>query len=295
MKIIYTACLILLSISISAQEAGRAGDLLKNEVKADEIQSQRGEKYGNRNVNYNPNSRNSSRNPSPKIRVNKNLRWNYNSGNSQVFLRIPENGRFTVEIGDQMMSNSSGKFRFFDFRAGKYPISIYENNFLIYRTWLNLNNNTRIVLDFFTDYGLYLLGNYPLRNESYGIIEWDDIWNNPYINQNGNWPGNNGSGGYYPNVMTQPEFNNLITTLERNTNFDEERIGIILSVARNSNFNSKQIHSLIKTMSFEKNKLQIAKQLYSKCVDPQNFHQVYEAFDFSSSKRELSDYISNMD
>ena len=67
---------------------------------------------------------------------------------------------------------------------GNNVISIYERNFLVYRTRINIKNNTRLVLDYFTHQGLYLLGTYNLRN-NYGNV-WNDTWNNPYGNGNGN-------------------------------------------------------------------------------------------------------------
>lgn len=278
MKNIFTISLFFLSFSLFAQEAGRAGELLENEVRTNGNQTQKSNESSIKSKSFTGNS-------------NYNFRWNYNYGNSEVFLRIPENGKFTVEIGDQMISNSSGKFRFFDLRAGNIPISIYQNNFLIYRARLNVKNNTRTVMDFFSDYGLYLLGVYPQHNQAYGISEWDDIWNSPYANQNGNWNRNNGNGDYYGNVMSNQEFNNLMAALKQNANFDDTKCSMISSVARNTAFTSRQIQDLVKSVNFDDSKLQIAKQLYTRCVDKQNFYLVYDAFNFDSSRRELSEYI----
>ena len=298
MKNFYTICLLLLSVGVFAQEAGKAGELLKNEVKDNENKTQENSQYGNKGINNSPKSNNKKGTETGRRNSNSSdYRWNYNYGTAEVFLRIPEEGRFTVEIGDQMMRNSTGKFRFFELRAGVTPISIYDDNFLIYRTRLVVKNNSRIVLDFFTDYGLYLLGNFPQQNQAYGINEWDDVWNNPYGNQQGSWNTGNqnyyGSQNYYGNVMRPDEFNNFLIALKRDASFDDSKIGMISNLAQHTLFNAKQIYELVNTLSFDKGKLQIAKQLYSKCADKQNFYQVYEAFSFDSSKRELSKYISN--
>lgn len=295
MKTIFTIGLFLFGLGVFAQqEAGKAGELLKNEVKTNEKQTQKSRPGSNTQTGS---TRNNNGNAKPNAnqgrRNNNDYRWNYNYGNAEVFLRIPENGRFTVEIGDQMISNASGKYRFFDLRAGNVQIAIYDNNFLIYRTRIMLQNNTRTVLDFFSDYGLYLLGNYPQPNQEYGFNEWDDIWNDPYQNQQGgSWNGNNGNQYYYGSVISNQEFDNLMLTVKRDTSFDEERSKMIASIAQYTNFNAMQIYTLVKSLSFENNKLQLAKQLFSRCVDKQNFHQVYAALSFESSKRELSDYIS---
>lgn len=289
MKKFYTICLLLLSVSLFAQEAGKVGELLKNEVKDNEnktLQKNRpGTKIknaGNRKVPQN----------GRRVNNNSDYRWNYNYGNSEVFVRIPENGYFTIEIGDQVISNSTGKFRFFDLRAGIIPISIYDENFLIYRTRLVVRNNTRTVLDFFSDYGLYLLGNFPQNNQSYGVNEWDDLWNNPYGNQLGDWNGGQNNAGFYGNVMNNQDFSQFVTAVKRDAQYDDSKIGMIMNATKHTSFKATQVYELINVLSFEKGKLQLAKQLYATCIDKQNFYQVYEAFSFESSKRELNDFIA---
>ena len=296
MKKIYTFCLLLASVALFAQEAGKAGELLKNEVKDNEKQTL--EQSRPLSKIENTGERNTTQNGRRSHNNNNDYRWNYNYGNAEVFLRIPENGRFTVELGDQMMQNSSGKFRFFDLRAGKVFVSIYEDNFLIYRTSLMLRNNTRTVLDYFSNQGLYLLGNYPQNNQSYGFNEWDDIWNNPYSNQQGNWNGNQGSqsyygnSNYYGNGMNNQEFNNFKNAVKRDASFEDDRMRMIINAAQYSNFTAVQIYDLLKVLNFESNRVKTAKQLFKSCVDKQNFYKVYKAFNFESSKKEVSDYIS---
>lgn len=282
-----------MSLSIFAQEAGRSGELLKNEARTNEMQTPRndGNLRGNDKVLNNSNYRTPPVKNNLKVKPT-NYRWNYNYGNSEVFVRIPQNGNYTVEIGDQAMSNSTGKFRFFDVKFGTIPIAIYENNYLIYRSNLRLKSYTRLVLDFFPDYGLYLLGNYPVQNSAYGINEWDDIWNNPYGNQNGNWNGNSGNSGYFPNVMSSQEFSSFMNSLKKNASFDKDRLAMISAVSRNTNFTAQQIYSIVNYMDFDNNKLEVAKILYAKCADQRNYHLVMEAFDFDSTRNKLMDYIS---
>lgn len=291
MKTISTIGVLFLSLSTFAQEAGKAGELLRNDAKSTEMQTPRNNTSAKTNdkVLDNLKYRNPMKTTSSQPISNNDYRWNYNYGNSEVFLRIPQNGNYTVEVGDQMMSNSTGKFRFFDVQFGTVPIAIYENNFLIYRTNLRLQTYTRQVLDFFPNKGLYLLGNYPVENNLYGITEWDDIWNNPYGNQNGYW---NGNSGYSGNVMNNQDFSSFISSVKRSGSFDKDKMSVIKMTARNANFTSQQSYSLLKTMDFDDNKLEVAKLLYTRCVDRQNFYLVFEAFDFSASKIKLTDFIS---
>lgn len=290
MKKIFTICSILSGLLFFAQEAGKAGELLKNEVSKKEIESTTSKRQDSRNNNSDNTSgfRNSNnQNNTNRRPANSNYQWNNNYGYAEVFLRIPEQGNFSVELADQLISNNSGKYRFFDLPSGKIPISICENGFLMYRTTLNVRNNSRLVLDFFTNEGLYLLDSYPLQNGYYGFNNWNDIWNNPY--------GNSGNIGNinYPNVMDNQTFQQFFSKMKEDAWFDDKKIIFINQQGRHAMFTSEQISVLVKDLSFDKNKIALAKSLFSKCVDKQKYFVVGDALDFESSRRDLMDFVSN--
>ncbi|SKC04346.1 protein of unknown function [Soonwooa buanensis] len=300
MKKIFTFLILAISLQTFAQEAGRSGELLKNEASTSEMQQRNnvGEISGERGSSKNNGQRNSENNSndygrsngSSGIRSTNNYRWNQNYGYSEVFLRIPENGYFTVEVGDQMISNSSGKYRFFDLSSGKIPVSIYTNGYLIYRTQLKVANNSRMVLDFFTNKGLFLLDSYPVQGQMYGFNEWDDVWNNPY---NSGWnqptsPNFNNSG-----VMNNQLFQQFYNAMLKNAAFDKDKKEFILQQVRASNFTSNQIAMLLKPFSFDSNRLDVAKILYKNCVDKNQYFVVGDAFDFETGRRDLMKFISN--
>ncbi|MFC7347248.1 DUF4476 domain-containing protein [Chryseobacterium zhengzhouense] len=288
MKKIFTVCAILSGLLFFAQEAGKAGELLKNEASKREMESSTLQRESSRNNNSgnsgfrNPNNQN-NQNRRP---TNPNYQWNQNYGYAEVFLRIPELGYFSVELADQMIANNSGRYRFFDLPSGRIPISIYDNGYLIYRTTLNVRNNSRMVLDFFTNEGLYLLDSYPLQNGYYGFNNWNDLWNNPYGNS-----GNNGSVNY-PNVMDHLTFQQFMSAMKKDAWFDDKKIAFINQQGRHAMFTSEQIAVLVKDLSFDKNKIALAKSLFSKCVDKQKYFVVGDALDFESSRKDLLDFIS---
>ncbi|MFS4427861.1 hypothetical protein [Chryseobacterium sp. S90] len=158
MKKIFISGMLLVGMSAFAQEAGKAGELLKNEASTTEMKAPKS--FNERNKAFDQSRSGNNNIPQGNRNTRPNYQWKRNYGYAEVFLRIPEQGFFTIEVGDQMMANGSGKYRFFDLSSGRMPISIYENGFLIYRTTLMLRNNSRIVLDFFTNEGLYLLDSY---------------------------------------------------------------------------------------------------------------------------------------
>lgn len=289
MKRIFTICAVLSSLLFFAQEAGKAGELLKNEASKNEMGASNDKREASKNNNSgnsgfrNPNNQNNQN----RRQTNPNYQWNQNYGYAEVFLRIPEQGYFNVELGDQSISNNSGKYRFFDLPSGRVPIAIYDNGYLIYRTTLNIRNNSRLVLDFFTNEGLYLLDSYPIQNDYYGFNNWNDVWNNPYANS-----GNNGNINY-PNVMDNQTFQQFMSAMKKDAWFDDKKIAFINQQGRHAMFTSDQIAVLVKDLSFDKNKITLAKSLFSKCVDKQKYFIVGDALDFDSSRRNLMDFISN--
>lgn len=280
MKSIFISLMFLIATNSLAQEAGKAGELLKNEASKTEIGSvntKRSDIKNNNNSGFRNQDNKGFRRNDPQYQ------WNQEYGYSEVFLRIPEQGFFSVEIGDQFISNNSGKFRFFDLPAGRIPVSIYESGYLLYRTTLNVRNNSRLVLDFFTNKGLFLLDSYPVQ--SYGFDSWNDVWNNPY--------GNTGNINY-PNVMDNQTFQQFMDTMKNRAWFDDKKMEFINQQGRHAMFTSEQISILVKDLSFDKNKLALAKSLFSKCVDKQKYFLVYDSFDFESSRKELMEYISKL-
>jgi len=314
MKKIFTTCVFVLSLTAFAQEAGKAGELLKNEASKSEMQTRKPETLGNRNgaldnSNYRNNNQNNRNNTTPGNRTNPSYDWNqnYSFGYAEVFLRIPERGFYTVEVGDQMSANSSGKYRFFDIVPGLVPVSVYGNGYLIYRTRINVRNNSRLILDFFNNRGLYLLGTYQLQSQNYGNYGdvWNDIWNSPYNNGNsGQWDPNygtgnqggyngNNQGSYYGNVMNNVSFNSFLQVV-KNTKFADEKVSVIKQQLRNAMVTAEQVKFLIEALTYDKDRVEVAKYSYSRCVDPVNYFVVYPAFQFESSARELRDYISKL-
>lgn len=269
-----------------AQEAGKAGKLLPNELNTPPLKNktttQSKKKIGN-DENQST-DRVSGFRSEQHFPPNGNYHFNYSMGNSELFLRIPEMGKFTVYVGNQMISNATGKYRFFDIEAGNYPILIYRNNYLIYRSRVEIPHQSRLIVDFFSRHGLYLLDLVPVRMQSYGFNAWNDVWNAPYHS------GQNDATPYYRAAMPPADFKKLMKNVQQ-ASFDDDKIRNIRMAIRNTNLYAKQIAELINILSFDKQQIALAKELYVYCIDPQNYPLVIEALRFTSSKREVQDYI----
>ena len=305
MKKILTLSFVFISSVVFSQEAGKSGELLKNQATIKEMQQR--SVFPVREQSSKQNSRNEGRNTNQNYGKNTPTKysWNQNYGYAEVFLRIPEYGYFTVEIDDQVISSSTGKYRFFDLNAGKMQITIYDGNYLIYRSQINVRNNTRLVLDFFSDYGLYLLDSYRVQGQNYGVNEWDDVWNNSYRNsrndgRNSNtylennrsdYPGNSNFNPKNDRLMTESSFEQFLFQIKKSS-FDKDKLAYIEQQIRHSQFTSAQIKALLQLFDFDNSRLKAGKILYENCVDVTNFYIVYDTFSFDQNRNSLMDYVS---
>lgn len=116
-------------------------------------------------------------------------------------------------------------------------------------------------------------------------------------NNNGNnWtPGNNNNrpNNNYPPAPPQPMNDNTFAAfLEaiRRESFDDSRKAIARTGIDQNWFSSVQAKQLLSVFSFEATKLEVAKYMYGKTIDPKNYFLVYSVFSFSKSKEELAEY-----
>lgn len=94
--------------------------------------------------------------------------------------------------------------------------------------------------------------------------------------------------------MDNQDFQQFFSAMKKDAWFDDKKIAFIKAQGRHAMFTSKQISTLVKDLSFDKNKIALAKLLFSKCVDKQKYFMVGDVLDFESSRKELMDYISTL-
>lgn len=130
-------------------------------------------------------------------------------------------------------------------------------------------------------------------------------YNNNGNNNNGNnWPprNNNNPNNNYPNnnyppapppppqSMNENTFGAFIEAIRRES-FDDSRKAIARTGIDQNWFTSAQARQLLTLFSFEASKLEVAKYMYGKTIDPKNYFVVYSVFSFSKSKEELAEYV----
>ena len=259
----------VMAVAVRAQQVGSAGRLLQNE--------------------YQPNKQSRAVIGRGGVTINIDYRWeaDYNRGYSEVFIRIPEQGRFTVSIGDQEITNSNGMFRFFDLASVSQPLSIWAGRQLIHRVTISPRDNTRMVMDFFTQGGLYLLDEITLNNNepSYHGRQWNDVWNRSY------------SGGDFAMQIGRPmppeEYQKFITMYKKQT-FDDEKLSFFNMQKNLVVLTTAQVGELISSLSFGNSKLSLAKSAYDRVIDPQNYYLLLDKFTFQDEKESFKSFLQSV-
>lgn len=93
-----------------------------------------------------------------------------------------------------------------------------------------------------------------------------------------------------PQPMTEGEFRTLLNTLN-NQSFDNTRLQIAQQAVANKCVTAEQVQAITVGFSFESRKLEFAKFAYDSTYDIDNYFMVGDAFNFDSSKRELSEFV----
>lgn len=212
-------------------------------------------------------------------------------------VRILVDGR-QVQVGNS-------EYQITDLNPGFHRIQIYAVNnnnrrrgvFGNNRDELIYNSNINIRRGMHTDiivnrFGKVFIDEQAIDNRN------DDGWNNRDDRNSGGWGndrnndgwGNNGNNRYQP--MEQQKFQQLKQSVER-SNFDDNRMDLLRSVIPNNAFTAQQIKELVQLMSFEQKKLELAKYAYRYTTDRGNYFIVNDAFNYGTSKTELTRYIAS--
>lgn len=96
----------------------------------------------------------------------------------------------------------------------------------------------------------------------------------------------------YGRAVSYESFQSMKQSLRRES-FDNSRLTLAKQMMERNNFEAAQVREMLQFFSFESNRLELAKHAYRNTVDKRNYHVIYDMFSFSSSKDELSRYISS--
>jgi hypothetical protein len=112
-----------------------------------------------------------------------------------------------------------------------------------------------------------------------------------YNNRNTN---NNRNSNYNQVAMTDADFNVLMKDVKKQW-LPGAKMNSLTSAFSNTNnyFTTYQAKQLIQLVSDEDNRLQLAKSVYGRIIDPANFSQLYDLFSSQARRDELKSYINS--
>ncbi|MCO5248986.1 MAG: DUF4476 domain-containing protein [Chitinophagales bacterium] len=85
-------------------------------------------------------------------------------------------------------------------------------------------------------------------------------------------------------------FNDLIYSLE-NQRYESDRLSVARQAIAENRLDTYQILQIMTLFDYEESRLTIAKDAYYACLDRENYYRVNDMLKFSSSVRDLEDYI----
>jgi len=100
-----------------------------------------------------------------------------------------------------------------------------------------------------------------------------------------------GNDDCYSKSMNEKDFNDALKIIS-DKQFEATKVDIGKQVADANTLTCAQLREMLKTLSFEDSKIQLAEYAYDKLCDPKNFMKVYDVFSFESSIQMLQQYVS---
>ena len=191
--------------------------------------------------------------------------------NNSITLRDLSEGHHSVKIFRERKRNGNGNG--WGIIPGKRQNVVYSNSIYLKRGFhLDITVNR---------FGKVLVDERRMdRNDDWYNEEEDEYDDG----NNGGW--NNG----YSTIMNSRDFESVKESLRKEW-FENNRLGSTKFIIDKNNFTTLQVRELMLLFTFENNRLEIAKYAYRKTVDKQSYHQVNDAFNFSSSREELMRFI----
>ncbi len=204
----------------------------------------------------------------------------YQRTNSALTIESWDNNFFQVNIEGRIYDAHNGVFSSFDLPFGNTYVRIFRlrgsRNMLyeVYRGEIYIPRNTHI---------------FAMLNR-YNRLEV--IRREPMSYHNNHHHNGYDDGPYYND--RQVDIPSLVSAM-RQASFESNKLTIAKQALRNNNIYAAGVERIMRQFSFEDSRIEFAKYAYSHCIDPQNYYRVNNAFTFSSSIEELSEFIDGDD
>ncbi len=205
--------------------------------------------------------------------------------NSKLHLNLFNDGDFVVVVDGVRYTDVRGGLDIHNLRAGTHQVRIVE----VFRGRGKRGQQGREVLyngsvniPFRSAVFARLTNDFRLRVTEVKKLQQPVQRRPVYRNNRGN---RNNGGGYNAFLATK---NRMIQEP-----FDRNRLQIAKQFVRTRNVTSAEVAQLMRTMSFDRSKVALAKFAYPFTIDQHNYRQVNRSFTFDSSVRELNRFLLN--
>jgi hypothetical protein len=258
---------------------------------------------------------------------NNNKTGIYNNQNSALIVNSASQNRFVVNIdnnSDYQSNENNGNGNTVNvgaLQAGNHTITIYEvkkgffgnqkqqqiyNSVLYFKpsteTSININFNGQVSVN---EKPLFNSGGYGSNGSScspgnngngrgygYGRKKNKNRGNGRYSSYDDDRYPNNYPNSYSGNNIQISNYDfGMLKQYVQNEAFDDRRINIAKQASGNSYFSTTQVRDLMGIFSFDDGKLDVAKYLYSRTVDRNNYYLLTDALSFSTNKDALLAFI----
>ncbi|WP_316826588.1 DUF4476 domain-containing protein [Pedobacter miscanthi] len=210
-----------------------------------------------------------------------------NRRSAEVFLQIANPGKYSVYLDDELVASSNGRFRFYDVYNSAPTLSIIQGNTAILKQQIRVIPEQRLILSL-DDGRLITLKQLNIYGNRQYMLDDFDGYAGDY------------NSGVVPPVVSQPDINYRLLSGEafqefyasyKKCSFDSERVRLISAVSKKASFSSSQCKLILKTFTFDQERLKTAQNLYKTVVDPQNYFTLAEIFEFPYYKDEFLKYL----
>lgn len=90
--------------------------------------------------------------------------------------------------------------------------------------------------------------------------------------------------------MSSMDFNDYLNAIRSKT-FEDSKLSTAKAPLSGNYLTAKQIKQVMQVFTFEDTRLEFAIFAHSRCVDPSNYYQVYDAFEFELTIDDLQEAI----
>lgn len=220
---------------------------------------------------------------------------------SDLTVRLKRNGQFTVVVNGQSQVSNSSVFSFAQLAPGTYPIQVLRDNYwgspsVLFSGSIRVPQASRVVatIDHHNRMKVNMspiahCGSTSGGNAGFGMTTSATPPGYGY-----------GSGHYEPVVCSPPvpvqigmtpfHFNRTLQMIDDRP-FDRDKMMIARQAIVSNGISSEQVSQLMDLLTFESSKLQLAKFAFNYVDDPESYFIVNDGFTFSSSIRELNNFI----